>query len=57
MAGAPEVVVVDGPEHDAAEALLADVDGLVGHGVHVVVANPQLVLVGVGADLAWNAFC
>ena len=49
VARAPEVVVVDRPEHDAAEALLADVDGLVLHGVDVVVADPEVVLVRVGA--------
>jgi hypothetical protein len=50
MAGATEVVVVDRPEHDAAEALFADVDGLVHDGAGVVVAHPLIVLVRVWTD-------
>ncbi len=51
MACAPEVVVVHRPEHDPAEALLGDEDGLVLHRVHVVVPDPEALLrVGVGAD-------
>ena len=49
----PEVVVVDGPEHDAAQALLGDVVALLPSHVLVVVAYPQAVaVVGVGAHLA-----
>jgi len=49
MARASEIVIVDRPEHNSAQALLADVDGLVHDGAGVVVAHPLVVLVGVGA--------
>ena len=51
VARAPEVVVVDGPEHDAAETLLAHVHRLVLHGRQIVVADPLVSLVRVGPHL------
>jgi hypothetical protein len=50
-ASAPEVVVVDGPEHDATHAFLYYVVGLLADHVLVVVADPEVVLVSVGTDL------
>lgn len=54
MAVSAVIVVVDGPEHDPAESLLAHVDGLVLHGCDVVIADPLLTFVSVGTDLVWK---
>ena len=49
MTGAPEVVVIDRPEHDAAEPVLRDVLGLAPCDRLVVVADPLVALVRVRA--------
>ena len=48
----PEVVVIDGPEHDSAHALLHDVVRLLPNHVLVVVADPEAALVSVGTHFA-----
>ena len=47
-AGAPEVVVVQGPEHNPAQTLLRHVERLLHGDVDVVEADPLVALVGVG---------
>jgi len=48
VAGAAEIIVVDGPEHNAAQSLGHHIFGLLAHDSLIIVAHPLIASVGIG---------